>query len=243
MGSDFLSELCLDGRVQAQEVDGPDEGASGGFVARGEEGHHVVDELVLGEGAGFQRHADDVGGQVALRGESFAFRPDELAGGVSGDSRCSHNVVVALEGEEAEQPEGDEELQQADDLRGFAWLEDLAVDAVEFCIWIREGVEVLPHTREADDVEGGAGDPLADVDGEGGGLGGELGFDAVDHLAGLGPEDGVELFDLAEVEGGHEGFALVFVLVAFGEEDAAAENRTGALAEQSGLDEVVAVGR
>ena len=148
-----------------------------------------------------------------------------------------------MEGEEAQEPEGDEELQQAEDSRRFIWLEYLAVDAVQFCVWIRERVEVLAHAGEADDVEGCAGDPLADVDGEGGGLGLNLAFNAVDHFAGLGPEDGVEFFDLAEVEGGHEGFALVLMLVAFGEEDAVAEDCTGALAEESGLDEVVAAGR
>ena len=71
--ADFGAEFGLHVRGLAHKVDGPCEGTSRGFVAGGEEGHHVVDELVFGEGAGLQRDRDDVRGQVALRGEGFTF--------------------------------------------------------------------------------------------------------------------------------------------------------------------------
>ncbi len=60
VGHDFLADAALRGRVAAELVDGPVHGGGGALVAGGEEGHELVDEVFVGEGAGGDGDGEDV---------------------------------------------------------------------------------------------------------------------------------------------------------------------------------------
>ena len=60
MREDVAAQAGLQVRVPAQEIDGPGEGGGDGLVAGEEEGHEVVDEVVVGDMAGAERDGEDV---------------------------------------------------------------------------------------------------------------------------------------------------------------------------------------
>ena len=59
--ADLRAQTLLHLRVEGQQVAGPGEGTGGCLVTGSEEGHHLVDELVVGEVAAEQHGAEDVG--------------------------------------------------------------------------------------------------------------------------------------------------------------------------------------
>ena len=79
-------------------------------MAGGEEGHHVVDELVFGEGVGGEGGGDYVVGAGGFAGgEGLSFGLDQAAGGVAGDGGGGSDVVVAFDGDGTEEDVGEEE--------------------------------------------------------------------------------------------------------------------------------------
>lgn len=59
------------------------------------------------------------------------------------------------------------------------------------------------------------------------------------QLARFAPENGVQIFDVAIGEGGHEILSLLLVLVALGEQDAHAQDAGQAFAEVAWFDELM----
>lgn len=58
------------------------------------------------------------------------------------------------------------------------------------------------------------------------------------QLARFAPENGIQIFDVAVGEGGHEVFPLLLVLVALGEQDAHAQDAREPFAEVAWFDEL-----
>lgn len=110
VGVDFLAQSFLDFRVFAEDVGGPCERGSGGFVAGCEKGHHVVNKLLVSEAAGFEGDGDDVGMHGFFVGQTLFLLLDQTAAGVSGDFGSSVDLAIALEGKVANDDVGDEEL-------------------------------------------------------------------------------------------------------------------------------------
>lgn len=106
---DLFAETGLLRGVLAEEVDGPGEGGGGCFVAGGEERHELVDELVVGEAAGFDGDAEDVGVGAVAFFELGALGADELAGDALDGADGFFEFFVAFDGEVADEPFGEEE--------------------------------------------------------------------------------------------------------------------------------------
>lgn len=203
LGEDFLAQTRLRGGVLTHEVDGPGQGGGGCFVARGEEGHELVDEIFVGEATGFDGYAEDVGIGTFAFGELLAFGPHEVAGYALDGADGFFELFVALHGEGADQPFGEEHGGELHHFGGGAGLEDGAVGYVELVGWVGDGIEILPHTREPDDVECRSRGPFADLDNRRIGRIGLQGIGyGVGHLDGLGPERGVQIFDMSERKSG-----------------------------------------
>ncbi|KAG7145770.1 hypothetical protein HYQ46_005456 [Verticillium longisporum] len=98
IAADLVAEARLDVRVQAQQVDGPGHGRRGRLVAGGEEGHHLVDKVVVSEGAALEGHRQYVDA-ASLVGLLFL---DEFAAGGANDGRGLSNIAVAFERQSAD---------------------------------------------------------------------------------------------------------------------------------------------
>ncbi|KAB8339188.1 hypothetical protein FH972_022123 [Carpinus fangiana] len=81
-GVDLVAQARLDGWVCGEHVRGPGGCGGGGFVAGGEEGEELVDELVVGHGGGAQEDGEDVDvvGGGGLFGQGCALVGEQLDG-------------------------------------------------------------------------------------------------------------------------------------------------------------------
>ena len=224
---DLRAQAGLDLRVGGEEVDGPGDAGGGGVVAGAEEGHDLITHGVEAEGVlagGFLLHVvfDDEGDDVFVFGvRGFVFLGDYVRGFGDDDIAGFQHVAVHFHGEVlGDGHEGGEAVHHA---RGDVEGEDEAVGFADGGLRVLEGVEVGAKAGFANDVEGGAVEPFEDFDGHGASvLADHVPLPELREEEGFAPEDGGEGFDGLDGEAGGEGFALLFVWIAFGEEDALA---------------------
>lgn len=230
-----------------------------------QEGHHLVDQLLVLEQTRLKCDGDDVGlGRLLLRHGLSLLRDQVTTRGLDVIG-CGPDVLVVLDGEVLDDPPRKEHAGEAEHSGGSARVQHPAVLLGQLVGGVLESVEVTVHAGDADDVQSCARNPAAGLDGAGsvlvclggGGLFRIAGGGGLLRLRGvllrfdnqrlyqgarLVPEDRVEILDVAESKGREEVLALDPVLVALGEEDAHAEDAGQAVADLAGLDEFVALG-
>ncbi len=139
--------------MRAEAVDCPDHCRRGGFVSGGEEGHHLVDEVLVREAAGGESDGDDVDAGFLVFGIELAFLVlDELTADLADGLRSCWDLLVACHGDGLHHPHGQEQAGEAEQLGLSTWLEDLAVCGIQFGGWIFNGSEIVAHAGGADDV-------------------------------------------------------------------------------------------
>ena len=105
VGADFFSQTGLIVRMLAEAMNGPDDGCGGCFVASGEESHHLIDEVFVGEATRAKRDRDDVDVGFFIFGSELAlFLMDQLAADLSDRLCCSGEILVSGHGYRADQP-------------------------------------------------------------------------------------------------------------------------------------------
>lgn len=132
-------------------------------MAGDEEGHHLVDELFVGETARLQSDGYDVDTSLLLL-HGLAFAPDEISACLLDELLSLHKLLIPLDRQILEQPEGNEKAHDLPKLASArSEVEYILIVTVQFVVRIPECVELYTHTRLADNVEGRARTPLADI--------------------------------------------------------------------------------
>lgn len=140
-------------RVHAEAVYCPNHRCGGGFVPGGEEGHHLVDEVLVCEAAGAEGDGDDVDTGFFVFGTELAFLVlDELTADLADGLRRGWDLLVACYGDGLDDPHGQEQAGETEELGLSAWLKDLAVCGIQLGGWIFDGSEIVAHAGGADDV-------------------------------------------------------------------------------------------
>ncbi len=194
-GADFGAQPGLDEWVRAEHVDGPGHCGSGGFVAGSEEGHELVDEVVVAEAARVDGDRQDIDTRgFAGLGSFGALGVDHVEAGAFDKGGSGADVRVALDGNVADEPEGEEEAEQTKISSRGVGSEKRLVCLEEVVVGIVHGVEGFVQSCLTDDVEGCSAGPIAYVDDAGGlfvvcGWCRDSLFNGQDQLARLGPED------------------------------------------------------
>ena len=105
VGADFFAQAGLVCGVFAEDVDGPDHGGGGGFVAGGKEGHQLVNKTFVGEPARFDGHGEDIKvDTLFLVFELQVLLLDELMADLFDGVGCGFDVLVPLDGQCAKEP-------------------------------------------------------------------------------------------------------------------------------------------
>ncbi len=194
-GADFRAQPGLDEWVLAEDINGPGHSGGGGFVAGGEESHELVDEVVVAEAARVDGDRQDIDTRdVAGLGSFGALGVDHTEAGGLDEGRSGADVGVALDGDVADEPEGEEEAEQTEVSSRGVGSEERLVCLEEVVIRIVHSIEGFVQSCLTDDVEGCSASPVAYVD-DAGGLFAVWGWcrdsliNGQDQLARLGPKD------------------------------------------------------
>ena len=217
VGAYFSSEFGLHFWVLAEVEDRPRYRCGGGFMAGGEEGHQLVNEIVFREAAGLKSNSQDVGVDRFLGLEFTLLGLDQFAAHFADRLRGCDYVGVALDGNHSDDEEGNEEAQDAEDSRLRVGRKYCAVCCVQLGIWVLKGSKVLSHACDPNYIQCHSASPVRDFnDSDRFAL---LLFrigcsclcnltDAFDHLDRFSPKNRVQVFDVAKGEGWHEVLAL-----------------------------------
>ena len=108
MGANFGAKAGLDVWVEGEGMDCPCHCRSGSFMAGGKEGHHLIDEIFVGEAAGSEGDREDVDAVFLLRRHALFFRGDEVSADGADFDACGREFKTLFDGEVVEDPGGEE---------------------------------------------------------------------------------------------------------------------------------------
>ena len=188
-------------------------------MACGEERHELVDKVLVGEAARLHGDGEHVNVGTLALGQPGALRLDQLVRHLLHQRDAAIQLAVALHWQSPHQPEREKQPEPfcAGMLAARLLLEDQPIRCAELVVGIGHRVEVFAAASAADQIQRGTADPVARLQNRA--LLSVVARRAyrrrhdLDQLARLGPEDGVEVFDVAERERGHQGFALSLCIV------------------------------
>lgn len=132
-------------------------------MARGQERHELVNQVLLGKPTGFNRHAQDVMIDRQALVQAILLLPDEITSDVADHLDSRFNLTVALDRQVRGDDARKKERRELEESGLSIGLEDGVVVLVQRRGGVGDGVEVLAHACYADDVQCCSARPLANL--------------------------------------------------------------------------------
>lgn len=187
------------------------------------ESHELIDKVLIRKPATLEGHRQDINIRLLRFSQLGLLLLDQVPTDGANLARRFVDILIAANGQKIEEPDGHKETQQSQQLRLLRWLHDLGVGLGQGVVLVLDSSKVSPHPSHTDDIQRRPRRPrshlcLSEF------LITKLGSHGPRHLPSLVPKDGIEIFDMAECESRRQVTPLNLVFLAFGEQNAEAQD-------------------